>query len=162
MLDALTNEDIADLAMVVATPEALATLLKRRHEVIEVRRAFDRGSITSDEVRHFISHTLGRFEAQKKFAGDIILSALAVALETNASEFAEEYLQELSRLKLRELPMSSRVANAALRSRGKVLSSKTTRKFRLAGQEPVYGDVKVAKNYRVTSEQSRFSYPMAA
>ena len=48
------------------------------------------------------------------FAYEINLEAIAVALETYPGPFAEEYLKDLSRLKIPELPLAPRVARLCL------------------------------------------------
>lgn len=163
ILSALGNDDILELGMVVSTPEGLAVLLKRRPEVLDLRRALDRGSITLGQLRHFVATIVRRFEPGKRFVGDVTLCALAVALESHATRFAEDYLRELSRLELGELPMSPRVARVALRSRARLLSGTTVSKFRLSEIKPP-ADVRAKEStiHRVTSMQFHFSHKLAA
>lgn len=163
LLSALGSDDILELGMVVSTPEALAVLLKRRPEVLELRRTLDRGSLTLGQLRHFVANVVQRFEPGKKFVGDVTLCALAVALESHASRFAEDYLRELSCLQLGELPMSPRVARVALRSRARLLSGTTVSRFKLS--EPKHhphARVRESTIHRVTSIQLHFSHKLAA
>ena len=122
ILNALSSDAILELGMAVSTPEGLATLLKRRPEVLELRRALDQGSITPEHLRQFAASVFQRFEAGKRFYADVTFCALAMAMETYATTFAEEYLRELSGLRIAEMPMSAKVAKIALHARARLLS----------------------------------------
>lgn len=158
-LKALANREILELGIVISTPDALAAILKRRPEVADLRHAVDEGSVTWRDLREFVAALFRKFTPAKKFVGDVCLCALAVALETQPSAEAEGFLQELSRIRIRELPMSPRVATIALRNRSHILTRTTTSEFTLA--HSFRDRVEEPRVYRVTSQHSLDSREVA-
>ena len=123
----LQNEDIRTKGSVISTAEALRAFLQYRSEVISLRKAVEGGEITPTDIRDYVDELLRSFSTGIKFAYEIDLAAISMALETFPGPIAEEYLEDLSRLKIRELPLAPRVARLCLTRRRKVVSSVTIR-----------------------------------
>jgi hypothetical protein len=123
----LQNEDIRTKGSVISTAEALRAFLQYRSEVISLRRAIERGEITPNDIKDYVHELFRSFSTGIKFAYEIDLAAISMALETFPGPFAEEYLKDLSRLQIRELPLAPRVARLCLARRRKVVSGVTVR-----------------------------------
>lgn len=117
LLEELKAADFqVDLAF-VATPSALRRLLELSSRVHRIRAALASGELTEDMIRHFVNTLMRDLQRGQPFEHDLVIAALAVALERRGTPFAEEFLQDLSRLEASEMAMSIRVARECLRVR---------------------------------------------
>ncbi len=123
----LQNEDIQTKGLVISTAEALRAFLQYRSEVVSLRRAVEAGAITPTDIEEHVDELLRSFSTGTKFVYEIDLAAISMALETYPGPFAEEYLEDLSRLQIQELPLAPRVARLCLARRRKVVSGVTVR-----------------------------------
>jgi hypothetical protein len=110
VLENLKHVDFASRYGVVSNPRALHWALSRSSEVRDVRAALNSGAITEVSIQRFAAELLGKLTYGELFPFDIALATLAVVLEIRAGSFAEEFIFDLARLELAELPMSIRVA----------------------------------------------------
>jgi hypothetical protein len=97
-----------------------AALRVRLHSLPEVRRAIavlNQGALSENGIRRFVATLMAEFRPGQRFPYDLGLAALAVVLERRPTEFADEYLRHLARLKLAEMPVSIRVARECLKHR---------------------------------------------
>lgn len=127
VLDGLRSESLETASSSISTAEGLRDFLSRRLEVLELRRTLATGGIVIDDVRNFVQHLLQDFRPNEKFAGDYILAAIAVALESFPGAFADEYLSDLASLHIREMPLAPRVARLAVQQRETSVSEATWR-----------------------------------
>lgn len=116
-LEQLASEPIQLLSACLSTASALRRGLARSAEVRAVREAVETGALTEGMMRAFVSGLMAELTTGESFAHDHTLSALAVVLEPLDLSFAEEFLQDLSRLRLAEMGMSVRVARECLKHR---------------------------------------------
>lgn len=123
----LQNEEIQTKGFVISTAEALKAFLKYRPEVLSLRKSIEAGEVTPTDIKEYVDELLRSFSTGKKFAHEIDLAAISMALETFPGNFAEEYLEDLSRLKIQELPLAPRVARLCLARRRKVVSGVTVK-----------------------------------
>ena len=80
-------------------------------------------------VRKFVDCLMQDLSRGVHFPHEVALSALAVALESEQSELADEFLHKLSRISIPEMPMSPGVARECLRHRmGRVVTSRSLRR----------------------------------
>jgi hypothetical protein len=110
LLDALSSEEFeVDVGPLVPAP-----LLRRRllgmSEVRAVSKALSGQTLTDEDIGIHVSRLVREFQPGKRFEHDLALAALAVALETRATKFAQDFLETLSGFRLVEMPMSPRVA----------------------------------------------------
>ena len=117
LLDQLTSDSFVLSAGIIATPEALRHFLLRSKEVRQVRDALRQGAITEETIREFVSSLMKDFRVEKRFEHELSLAALAVVLERWATNFAEEFLLDLAKLKLAEMPLGIRVARECIKQR---------------------------------------------
>lgn len=96
----LENEEFQTKGFVISTAEALRAFLRYRPEVVSLRKAIVSGAVTPVDTKEYVDELLRSFTTGKMFAYEINLAAIAVALETYPGPFAEEYLKDLSRLKI--------------------------------------------------------------
>jgi hypothetical protein len=135
-LDDLRSVAFQDTASSISTAEGLRVFLSSRPEVISLRRAIVTEAIGADELREFIRTVLLGFTPNRKFADDVSIAAVAVALETHPAAFAQEFLDVLARIVAAEVPLAPRVARLCLRERRNRLSGLTTRTSTISSPVP--------------------------
>src|SRR5690242_292337 len=116
-LQSLVSDEFLISFSFISTPTALQRALRRSKYVNDLEEALKSGSITEQTIKNFATDLLKTLKAGETFQYDLTLAGLAIALERRSSDFAEEYLHDLSKLKLAEMPMSIRVARECLKSR---------------------------------------------
>lgn len=134
VLKQLMSEDFVLSLAFLSTPGPLRRALSRTQEVHAVREALVQGAITEDTIGRFVSDLTEDFHRGKQFLHEIPLAALAVAVETRATDFADEFLKDLSRLRLAEMGLCIRVARECLKRRGWLAANKH-RSFHLSRAE---------------------------
>jgi hypothetical protein len=117
LLEELISDSFVLSLGFLSTAAALRRQLLRTKEVREIREAFRQGAITEEAIREFVSRLLAGFRVGSRFENEMALSALAVVLERRATDFAEEFLLDLAKLKLAEMPLCIRVARECLKDR---------------------------------------------
>lgn len=128
LLNQLTSDSFVLSAGIIATPEALRHFLLRSKEVHEVRNALRQGAITEETIRELVSSLMKDFRVGTRFEHELALAALAVVLERWATDFAEEFLLDLAKLKLAEMPLGIRVARECLKYMA-MMAHNTSRDF---------------------------------
>jgi hypothetical protein len=123
-LEKLTSEEFISPIAYVGTPIALYRVLRRSPEILALEQALLTGELSPDNIKDFASSLANEIKKGESFKYDITLAALGVVLERNSSDFAEEYLSDLAKLNLLEIPMSIRVARECIKNR--VHLAKTT------------------------------------
>lgn len=113
----LESSQIAQLTEIIGTPEGLRKALRKHDYVIAIRRAINEGAITPEYITKYVSDLFSGFKKGLLFPHEHVLSAFAVALETSPLEIAEDYLLDLSKLRIMEMPISPRVARICLLNR---------------------------------------------
>jgi hypothetical protein len=117
LLSDLTSDDFVVAAGMFAAPNALRRFLLRRPEIADIRNGLRDGAITEATIRDFVATLMKDFQPGKRFENELALAALAVALEKRPTDFAEEFLLDLAKLKLAEIPLCIRVARECLKQR---------------------------------------------
>jgi hypothetical protein len=87
---------------------------------VDVRRvaaAVRFGAITESMINEFVSSVMLEYRRGHRLPDDLALAALAIVLERRPTDFAEEYLHDLARLKLAEMSTSINVARECLKNR---------------------------------------------
>lgn len=132
----LCDDEVVGSVGIVTSPETLHRWLTRQKMVTLVKSALAGGTLTERHVREFSNELLGSFRRGERFplAYEIALAAIAVAMEDRHTEFAEEYLLDLARLKIVEMPLSPGVARIGLRKR-QALPRTKVKDFSI-GQQP--------------------------
>lgn len=101
----------------VSTAPALRRLLARTPEVLELQKALAEQTLPEDAVESFVAGLLKELRPGTRFAHDLVLAAVAVALENRQTPFTARYLHDLADLRLAELSTSIRVAAEVLKNR---------------------------------------------
>lgn len=130
LLEELAAEEFAIRLAFLSTPSALRACLRKTPEVNEVIQALGQGVITEEGIRAFVSVLLEDLRVGERLPHEIAIAALAVALETRPTNFAEEFLRDLSSLRLAEMGLAIRVANEC-RKRRVSIAQHTSRDFDL-------------------------------
>src|SRR5262245_51020865 len=95
-LEQLKADDFQARVGFVATATALHRLPKRSPEVQVIRDALTSGEISEPSIREFVEALLIDLRRGEPFRHDLAISALAVALESQETDFAAEFLQDLA------------------------------------------------------------------
>lgn len=119
---------------VASTAEALRVLLRRSHEVHEIREAYDAGAVTAATLRQFVQQMLAASSADS-MPHEHALAAIAVVLEDRFTDFSEEYLVDLARVRTARMAIASRVARVCLRERSRF--AQTTAKEYVVNEVPL-------------------------
>jgi len=117
LLSHLTTDSFVLAAGFLSTPAAIHRHLALSAEVHEIRKGLRQGAITEETIREFVSSLMSLFHVGQRFEHEMALAALAVALERRPTDFAEEFLFDLAKLKLAEMPLCIRVARECLQQR---------------------------------------------
>jgi len=124
-LDSLTTDDFAIRLGLISNPRAIHRRLQVSDEVHSIRRALANGEITEESLRRFTAELLCEYAPDQLFGHEMALAAIAVVLETRATAFASEFIGDLARLELSELPIAIRVARESARIQLSVTGSKS-------------------------------------
>lgn len=133
-LESLKTDNFALRFSFISNPSAVHRALQRSEDVENLRLALRNGEITEETLRAFSGNVLRELEHGKRLHHELALAAIAVALEIRPTPFAEEYVLDLARLELAELPIAIRVARKACQERLK-LTGNTTKVFISANEE---------------------------
>lgn len=120
VLEQLCSDDFAVSVGFHSNPAALRRRLARMGEVAAIREALQQGAISEQTIRRFVSHLVEDFTSGEHFVHEDALAALCVALERRPTDFAEEFLHDLSRLRLAEMSLCIRVSRECQKHRGSV------------------------------------------
>ena len=85
------------------TPSAVRRRLLMSRDVRHLAAALRFGAITENMIRELVSSIMSEFSRGRRLPNDLALAAIAVVLELAPTDFAEEYLHDLARLKLAEM-----------------------------------------------------------
>jgi len=142
VLNDLLEDSFAEKLSFVTQPVALHKLLAYSEEVRAIREKLQEGAITEETLRKFASSLVQQIEYGKRFPHELALAAIAVAIETRATDFSEEFIFDLARLKLPEIPLAIRVAREA--SSKLIQSTKSKSKTFQVDHFPENTDFKIA------------------
>ena len=117
LLERLKSDAFAAEAVFFSTAGALRRILVGTSEVGAVKQALRQGAITEDSLRRFVADLMTDLRRGERFPHEVALAALAVVLEMRPTEFADEFLHDLSALRLSEMSLCIRVARECLKHR---------------------------------------------
>jgi len=116
LLDRISSLDF-EAELVASTPRVLRQMLLRCPEARALRKAYDTGSLSDEEIRRFVDDLLRLGAACDRFPHQTALAALAVMLEPRFTPFADEYLNDLARIRSDRFLIASRVARECIVAR---------------------------------------------
>ena len=117
LLKFLLSDEFSDSVGFILPPAPLRLLLEKSRVVRNIERALRHRELTEAEIRDFAASLSREFKPGEALPGDLALAALAVALERLPADYAEEFIRDLARLRMAEMPTSTRVARECLRQR---------------------------------------------
>jgi hypothetical protein len=126
VLERLKSEEFALSAGFLSTAGSLRRFLQRTEEVTAIRESLSQGAITDGTLRSFVSDLMGDFRRGERFAHELALAALGAVLEMRPTEFADEFLHDLSALRLSEMSLCIRVARECLKHRVSLAQNRGT------------------------------------
>src|SRR5271165_823396 len=116
LLNSLTHDSFHDSVGLCEIPAVLRRTLQRSPLVQRIARALRSGEITEKTIRAFVSSLTAEFSKGRRLPNSLALAALCVVLEHRVTDFAEEFLHDLSRLRLSELGAAAYVARECLKN----------------------------------------------
>uniref|UniRef100_A0A7V4G6C3 Uncharacterized protein n=1 Tax=Desulfobacca acetoxidans TaxID=60893 RepID=A0A7V4G6C3_9BACT len=130
IMNLLDSDDIAQVVLTVATPNALCNILRNHKDVEAVRRyLFDNADDARQLIEEYVRERIIDLNPRTHFQHEAAFCALAVALETLPMPASENFLSELAALKIAEMPISPRVARLCIERRKKLLIFNTISQF---------------------------------
>jgi hypothetical protein len=99
------------------SPSAVRRKLLVSPDIRRLAGALRFGAVTENMISDFVSSIMSEFCRGHRLMNDLALAALAIVLELRPTDFAEEYLHDLARLKLPEMSTSINVARECLKNR---------------------------------------------
>lgn len=156
-LAALSTEDFDVSVGPILQAEHLWRRLNQSIYVRRLREALNQGEVTDHDVGDFVSTQVSQFRSGERLNGELALAAIAVALESRWTTFADEYLNILSGLRLAELGSAPRVAAVSRRHR-EVRPSTYRREVRLGS--PVE-QIEIRSNVQVPPSQRPMSFELS-
>jgi hypothetical protein len=118
------------------TPAIVRRRLLTSPVVRHLAAALRFGAITEGMLREFIATIMSQFTKGRRLPNDLALAAVAVVLELRPTDFADEYLHDLARLRLSEMTLSILVARECLKNRCSVPKHQA-KKFKFpSGERP--------------------------
>lgn len=117
VLERLKSDEFVLKYAVISNPTAVYRALQQSEEVDKLREGLEAHHITDAAVRQVTEGLIQECTSGQRFADELALAAVAVALETRQSHFAEEYVSDLASLDLAEMAVAIRVARRAWQTR---------------------------------------------
>jgi hypothetical protein len=118
------------------SPLASYRMLQKAPEVLRLRESLGQGAISDLTIRKFVAKLMQDLRQGERFRHEVVLAAIAVALESWGGGFADEYLNQLAALKVGEMSMSIRVAGECLKRRTSQATSQQRKSEVVTGQSP--------------------------
>lgn len=117
-LSELTSNEFLLSLGVLTSPRSAYRCLKRSESVRNVRDAITHGHVSESAIRDFVQKLSSQFETGVQFFHEPALAALAIAMESRSTKFADDLLLDIARLKSRaEFSLAPQVAGICLMNR---------------------------------------------
>src|SRR5689334_15494439 len=120
----------------ISTTEGLRRRLATCPEVTALRAAIESNAVTYEDLDIFVRGLFDEFTRRVKFQGDIVIAAIAIAVEFIPDPRFEEFLEDLGRVHIAEMPLSPRIARIVLTERTRNFAQLTTRELVIANELP--------------------------
>lgn len=159
MLDRLKSDAFFEEVGLCTSASALRRVLERSETVKGVRDAIAGGAITEVAIRRFVDELSNDFEKGEQFPHELPLAALCVAIEDRRTEFTEEFLLHLARLRIVEMPIAPEVARESYLYWQKLpREHRKNNEVAALGNQPIQTDPRpiAFQNMPVVAGESRF------
>lgn len=123
------SDSLYELSLTTSNITILKNSLNHSEEIFEIREAFLSGSIIDDDIKEFVEYSMANLKLGERIPEDLALAVLSIVLEPYVTEFAEEYIHDLSRLKLSEMPLSIAIAKLSYKIRSALTKDNSTIKI---------------------------------
>jgi hypothetical protein len=114
-LSELHSEQFLDSLGIVTSASGLRRALVKSPLVDRLRRAIASGAIPESSIRAYCERLMQAFERGGRFPHELALAALCIALEERVTPFVEEFLLDLARLDIVEMPLAPELARECLK-----------------------------------------------
>jgi len=150
LLERISSVDF-ETGLVASTPRVLRQMLLRCPEVRALREAYDAGSLSDEEIRRFVDDLLRQGAACERFPYQTTLAGIAVMLEPRFTLFADEYLNDLARIRNDRFSTASRVARECIAVRQRATGT-DVRQF------PPQAEVRLTCNWTMPMDSGNGEY----
>ncbi len=113
LLERISSVDF-ETGLVASTSRVLRQMLLRCEEVLELRDAYDAGCLPDEQIRSFVDRLLREGAGCDRFPYQTALAVIAVMFESRFTQFADEYLHGLARIRSDRFSIAARVARECL------------------------------------------------
>jgi hypothetical protein len=120
----------------ISTAEGLRSYLSRHVEVARLREALKAGAVTFADLEAFMLALIAQFVPGTRNANDVVIAAVVVGIEPLPAAALQDFLEDLARVRIAEMPMAPRVARLSLRERAQGFAQLTTREFTISDLVP--------------------------
>jgi len=111
-------EDLKSIKPVLTdNMSAIRLIIKKQKPVYNLTQALLHHDIKESEIKDFTENLLKDIKIGYRFEHEILISAIAMAMEDINSKFADEYLESLASIKMTEMRFVSRFAEECLKHR---------------------------------------------
>lgn len=117
LLEKIKSEEFAISIGFELPANAMYSILSRTQECSELHDKYRDGILTEDILRQYVQDLMSSFRLGERFSFNLPLALIAIGLESFSTKFAEEYIADLSKLKLAELTLSIEIAKICLENR---------------------------------------------
>ena len=117
ILERIKSTDYIFSLGVQLPPKAMYKILKNENETNILRILYQSNALTDIEIKEFVNDLLKEFRYGEKYFYDLTLASIAVALEDCYTNFADEYISDLSKLSQTELKTSTEIAKICIEKR---------------------------------------------
>lgn len=161
-LENLKSDEFACRFSFISNPRAVHRALQRSEDVKKLRSALGSGEVTERSLREFCADLLRDLKYGSRFPHEFAIAAMAVAIENWPTPFADEFITDLGKLELRELPIAIRVAREARREFLRLPGNKT-KMVAFAGEGNIITEWQTVSNvHRVLVDKSEEVFALEA
>lgn len=155
---ALTSEAFHEEVGPHLPASVMRRVLRLQPAIRAVEAALETGALGEGDIEAFVIELLRQYAPGVRFAQDLVLAGIAVALEHRSSPFVERYLELLSRSRVPELSLSPRVAAESIRWRTTNVSRNDRRGYQVGPPAQGFHMIIDDHDARASSDASGSTY----
>lgn len=113
-LSVLTTDAFIESVGFYSTPNGLYRALAKNEHVAQLQNAIESSEIAPNHIRTFVAELSSSFHRGQRFPHEAALAGICVAIEHLSNDFTEEFLFDLARVKVMEMPFAPKVAGTCV------------------------------------------------
>ena len=152
LFDRIRSVDF-EAPLVASTPRVFRQMLLRCPEVRELRDAYDAGCLPDEQIKSFVDRLLREGAGCDRFPYQTALAVIAVMFESRFTQFADEYLNGLARIRSDRFSIAARVARESIAARNRATGT-DVRKY------PPLGPIMMTSNWIEPADSGNGSFAL--